>query len=81
MHSLTTIWSSFVLLEPLGCQDDHKNCEYWASLDECKKNPDYMLKNCRKSCNICSGRLSNGVEFNRLLEIQQQLTLLTAVVV
>ncbi|XP_020628627.1 zinc metalloproteinase nas-13-like [Orbicella faveolata] len=37
-----------------GCQDDHKHCEYWASLDECKKNPDYMLKNCRKSCKICS---------------------------
>mmetsp|Transcript_27164 Transcript_27164/g.37430 ORF Transcript_27164/g.37430 Transcript_27164/m.37430 type:complete len:229 (-) Transcript_27164:214-900(-) len=30
--------------------DNHESCNYWASLGECKKNPNYMLENCKKSC-------------------------------
>lgn len=30
--------------------DNHPNCAYWARRGECKKNPRYMLVNCKKSC-------------------------------
>ena len=33
-----------------GNRDNHPNCPYWASRGECKKNPRYMLLNCKKSC-------------------------------
>ena len=35
------------------CADDHENCQQWASTGECEKNPNYMGKNCRRSCNAC----------------------------
>jgi len=36
-----------------NCKDEHEQCEMWASLLECDSNPGYMLRNCKKSCNIC----------------------------
>ena len=30
--------------------DQNKNCPVWARSGECKKNPNYMLVNCIKSC-------------------------------
>jgi len=36
-----------------NCKDDHKDCEMWASVEECDKNPAYMLINCKKSCKFC----------------------------
>ncbi|KAI8505489.1 hypothetical protein Bbelb_166780, partial [Branchiostoma belcheri] len=35
------------------CQDNHDSCSYWAGIGECQNNPDYMLVNCRDSCDIC----------------------------
>ncbi|CAL9226823.1 unnamed protein product [Arabidopsis halleri] len=41
------------------CGDEDENCERWANLGECKKNPVYMIGSpdyygtCRKSCNAC----------------------------
>lgn len=41
------------------CADAHENCERWASLRECAKNPEYMVGSsdlpgyCRKSCKAC----------------------------
>lgn len=41
------------------CSDEDENCERWANLGECKKNPVYMIGSpdyygtCRKSCNAC----------------------------
>ncbi|KAL2459213.1 putative prolyl 4-hydroxylase 4 [Forsythia ovata] len=41
------------------CADTHENCERWASLGECTKNPEYMVGSsdlpgyCRKSCKAC----------------------------
>ena len=32
------------------CDDKNENCVSWADNDECTKNPNYMLKNCCKSC-------------------------------
>lgn len=33
-----------------GLKDDNENCEFWASIGECKKNPRYMLTSCALSC-------------------------------
>ena len=33
------------------CIDFNNTCESWSKLNECHKNPNYMLNNCRKSCN------------------------------
>jgi len=37
-----------------SCHDEHERCEFWASLNECEKNPGYMLGNCQKSCDTCT---------------------------
>lgn len=42
-----------------NCTDSSENCERWASLGECNKNPEYMIGSsdllgyCRKSCKAC----------------------------
>jgi len=36
------------------CNDNHDMCSHWASEGECSTNPNYMLTNCKKSCNKCS---------------------------
>ncbi|KAK4483272.1 hypothetical protein RD792_010457 [Penstemon davidsonii] len=42
-----------------NCADTNENCERWASLGECTKNPEYMVGSsdlpgyCRKSCKAC----------------------------
>lgn len=40
---------------PQSCEDRHSRCAEWAARDpsECKVNPNYMLRNCRKSCKVC----------------------------
>jgi hypothetical protein len=38
------------------CQDDHHQCAQWATDGECEAvtgNPEYMYRNCPRSCNIC----------------------------
>lgn len=41
---------------PSGCGNNHANCDMWASRtpSECTKNPNYMLKMCKKACKVCS---------------------------
>ena len=34
----------------VGTRDNNRNCPKWARLGECKRNPGYMLRNCKKSC-------------------------------
>lgn len=36
------------------CIDEEERCRFWANHGECQKNPSYMLRSCRKSCNSCS---------------------------
>ena len=69
-NSVVFSLASFCLgLFLLDCQDGHKHCEYWASIGECKKNPDYMLKTCGKSCNSCEGMyLASGLRKRRKLK-------------
>ncbi|XP_033760032.1 zinc metalloproteinase nas-15-like [Pecten maximus] len=42
--------------DPQGCRDKHntRECLKWASSGECSRNPDWMVPNCRKSCNRCN---------------------------
>jgi len=35
------------------CFDDDENCEDWADAGECEDNPEFMIDNCRESCNVC----------------------------
>merc|ERR1712001_77127 len=35
------------------CNDEEADCSKWAEVGECQKNPTYMLKSCKKSCNGC----------------------------
>ena len=37
----------------IECTDSHDQCNFWASLGECEKNPKYMLENCQASCKTC----------------------------
>ncbi|XP_071160641.1 uncharacterized protein [Mytilus edulis] len=37
-----------------GCKDSHPNCHFWATTGECSKSREYMLLNCKHSCNKCS---------------------------
>ena len=43
-----------------SCEDTHKYCAAWASLDECKKNPSWMLVNCPVACDQCSVKCEDG---------------------
>lgn len=35
------------------CEDEETECANWASRNECRKNPGFMLEHCRKSCATC----------------------------
>ncbi|GIY62670.1 zinc metalloproteinase nas-15 [Caerostris darwini] len=45
------------------CVDSDSQCRGWAELGECKKNPKWMIPNCRKSCNQCR-RVLDSIEGN-----------------
>ena len=65
------------------------NCDYWAGLGECDKNPDYMLRRC---CNACENNKSKGkyspweylqenfVSDKKLLHTLNELVLLSAII-
>jgi len=60
----TTVPPTTTTPTPTSCTgaDRNKNCEYWAGVGECKKNPDYMLQNCCESCS--GGTTSNCANKN-----------------
>ena len=43
-----------------SCEDTNKYCATWASLDECKKNPSWMLVNCPVACDQCDVKCEDG---------------------
>ena len=40
------------------CTDDVESCAVWAAAGECRSNPDFMLRSCRRSCSQCERALS-----------------------
>jgi hypothetical protein len=45
-----------------ACDDSDEGCEYWASIGECRVNPNWMKENCRKSCNVCGSTAEEYVQ-------------------
>lgn len=35
------------------CRNQNKFCSYWAAIEECEKNKDYMTISCAPSCHVC----------------------------
>merc|ERR1712121_395977 len=68
MKSFTLVASAALSLVAcvLACGDSHRNCAYWASIGECEVNPDWMLPNCKKSCNNCGGGGGGGGGTNQI---------------
>lgn len=38
------------------CIDEDSRCLFWAQAGECVKNPVYMARSCRQSCELCIGK-------------------------
>ena len=38
-----------------SCEDDNDRCPEWAAENQCSTNADWMLANCKKSCDACRG--------------------------
>ena len=49
---MAIIWKRPFLF--LDCVDENDNCQNWAKVGECDKNPNYMLEKCNWSCNACA---------------------------
>ncbi|GFR04685.1 zinc metalloproteinase nas-13 [Trichonephila clavata] len=47
---VTILWEN---IQQEMCSDSDNQCRGWAERGECKKNPKWMLSNCKKSCNQC----------------------------
>ena len=50
------------------CKDEDDRCPQWAAVGECDNNPEYMLGDCRVSCNNCPRALKFTDEETRLLQ-------------
>jgi len=40
-----------------SCQDEFHTCHIWAAKGECTANEVWMKQNCKRSCNVCRGKL------------------------
>ena len=63
------------LVEDTNCKDTHESCSFWASGGECNKNANYMLKACKRSCNVCPDRmlLKSKAKEMKMMEKEQLL--------
>jgi len=43
-----------VVNQPPDCIDDYENCVSLARAGRCESNPEYMMRNCARSCNSCT---------------------------
>lgn len=48
-----TAYSLFKIGSNLICKDSNRNCSSWKRRGECRRNPAYMLVNCKRSCGRC----------------------------
>lgn len=42
-----------IFFNDAGCIDNKPSCRFWASIGECALNPEFMKKECVKSCELC----------------------------
>ena len=52
---------SFLYQLAIDCEDSFffsSNCAYWAKDGLCTNNLEFMVKNCKKSCNLCQGEMT-----------------------
>jgi len=45
---------------PPGCENKHDTCKAWANAGECKKNPGFMIEECKWACKACPGMESSN---------------------
>jgi hypothetical protein len=53
-----------VICNDPNCKNENENCEYWATIGECEKNPGYMNSSCAKACGTCTPALGSIDEDN-----------------
>jgi len=61
-HSLESDEETVAMKMDENCKDMNEECELWASMMECEKNPPYMHTHCKKSCGICIAKPDMGEE-------------------
>lgn len=49
------------------CEDDHPQCLSWSKEGACKSNPEFMLENCKKSCDQCNNA---EVEYDSVAQVE-----------
>lgn len=54
------MFASTLLSNHVRC-DNHDSCEFWASIGECAKNPNYMLDNCADACAAVDQTVANNI--------------------
>ncbi|CAG7700787.1 unnamed protein product [Allacma fusca] len=45
------------------CVDSHHFCQQWSWNGECKRNPSWMINNCKKSCSSCEAPCSDSNQY------------------
>jgi len=48
----------------VACVDKNARCDEWTVDGQCSSNPDYMLENCKLSCNVCESEGDDQVSPN-----------------
>ena len=68
MTTITILTTPVIVLG--HAPDTNDQCDHWASIGECDKNPAYMLPNCATSC---------GVIIDAMNAVQEQLAAITSI--
>lgn len=56
-----------------NCMDENQKCAWWASQGECDANPNYMLRNCQKSCQVCfTGKTAEQLIKERQKKLEEE---------
>jgi curved DNA-binding protein CbpA len=50
---LSDVEGQEIVIEPKTCFDMSGHCTFWNFHNECTKNPNFMGKQCRKTCKLC----------------------------
>ena len=55
------------------CMNKHRLCSFWASMDMCTKNPDYMVRDefCILACQQCAKKISDQKTGRSALPMEQ----------